>query len=75
MRLRHLPPFRQTRRTPAFSGNSDYRFSVNKLNPLNFETLFSGPEVTGKRAVDGVKRDSLWRFVRFFVPSVGEKFP
>ncbi|WP_449466573.1 hypothetical protein [Stenotrophomonas humi] len=75
MRLRHLSPFRQTRRIPAFSGNSNYRFSVNNLNPLNFETLFSGPEVAIVRPVGGSRYDSLKHWLRAFVPSVGEKFP
>ncbi|KRG61089.1 hypothetical protein ABB26_01770 [Stenotrophomonas humi] len=75
MRLRHLAPFRQTRRTPAFSGNSNYRFSVNNLNPLNFESLFKDSEVAAKRVGEGVIRDGLVRCLRFFVPSVGEKFP
>jgi len=75
MRLRHLSPFRQTRRAPAFSGNSNYRSSVNNLNPLNFETLFMGSEGSPKGAVDGVDRHSLPRLLRFFVPPVGEKFP
>ncbi|WP_269790893.1 hypothetical protein [Stenotrophomonas sp. Iso1] len=75
MRLRHLPEFRQTRRIPAFSGNAGYRFPVNKLNSLNFETLFSGPDVAAERKDDEVKRGGLMTLLQVFVPSMGEKFP
>ncbi|MGH8054362.1 MAG: hypothetical protein ACREP4_10625 [Stenotrophomonas sp.] len=75
MRLRHLPQFRQTRRGPALSGNADYRSYANKLNPLNFEALFSGPDVALAHTVTGAKWDRLRRWMQAFVPPVGEKFP
>jgi len=75
MRLRYLPQFRQTRRVPVLSGNSRYRFFANKLNPLDFEGLFSGPDVTDLPVVDGVERKARVRWLPVFVPPVGEKFP
>jgi hypothetical protein len=75
VRLRHLPDFQQTRRTPRFSGNTDYLFSANKLNPLDFEARFIGAEVAVRRLANAVEGSGLWRWLRSFVPSVGETFP
>jgi hypothetical protein len=75
VRLRHLPDFRQTRRSPRFSGNADYRSSANKLNPLDFEARFIGPEVPAERVVEALKGRGLRRWLNGFVPPVGETFP
>jgi len=75
MRLRHLSPFRPTRRVPAFAAADRRPRRHNGLNPLHFTALRAAPAAASMAPPHPLPRRLARRLATLFVPPVGEKFP